>query len=118
MDAQAAEMLTKGLYTKKRKGKAQNDDSKRVKVDVSSSEVPSSIVVASEVIANIETALIDEVDIAGAGLVPSMPSDPSSGDRVLELPIKKGIEEERKKKAIAKTSYKAHLDGSDGDDNE
>ncbi|KAG1334209.1 hypothetical protein COCNU_03G003280 [Cocos nucifera] len=118
MDAQAAKMLTKGLYTKKRKGKVQNDGSKRAKVGVSSSEVSTSTATTSEVIVGVETALTIEVGTASTGLVPSMPSGPSNEDRVLELPIKKGTGEERKKKAIAKMSCKARLGGPDGIDNE
>ncbi|EHA8586313.1 hypothetical protein COCNU_scaffold000172G000020 [Cocos nucifera] len=111
-------MLTKWLFTKKRKGKAQEDGSKRVKVSVSSSGVPASTTAAFEVIVDVKIASTTKVDIASVGLVPSMPSGPSSGDRVLELPIKKEIGEGRKKKAIVKMSYKAHLDGPDGNDNE
>ncbi|EHA8587507.1 hypothetical protein COCNU_scaffold002495G000010 [Cocos nucifera] len=118
MDAQDAEMLTKGLYTKKRKWKVQNDGSKRAKVDVSSSKVPASTATASEVIVDAKTALTAEVGIAGTGPVPSMPLGPSYGDRILELPVKKGIGEGRRKKAIAKMSCKARLGGSDGDNNE
>ncbi|EHA8586442.1 hypothetical protein COCNU_scaffold000388G000030 [Cocos nucifera] len=100
MDEQATEMLTKGLYTKKRKGKAQNDGSKRAKIGVSSSGVPASTATASKVIAGIETSLIAEVGPAGMGPVPSMPLGPFDGDQVLELPIKKGIGEERKRKPL------------------
>ncbi|EHA8586761.1 hypothetical protein COCNU_scaffold000903G000010 [Cocos nucifera] len=50
-------MLTKGLYTKKKKGKVQNDSLKRAKVDVSSSEVPTSTVTAFEVIVGAKTVL-------------------------------------------------------------
>ncbi|EHA8588882.1 hypothetical protein COCNU_scaffold006975G000010 [Cocos nucifera] len=98
--------------------KGANDGSKRVKVGVSSSEVPTSTTIVFEVITDIETALTVEVGTAGMGLVPSMPSGPTDGDQVSKLPIKKGIREERKKKAIAKMSYKAYLDGPNGDDNE
>ncbi|EHA8586759.1 hypothetical protein COCNU_scaffold000894G000010 [Cocos nucifera] len=118
MDAQAAKMLTKGLFTRKRKGKAQNDGSKRAKVGVSSSRVSASTATASEVIASIEIVQTIEVDTASMGLVPSMPLGTFSRDWVSELPIKKGIGEERKKKAIAKTSCKICLSGPDGDDNE
>ncbi|KAG1348007.1 hypothetical protein COCNU_06G018360 [Cocos nucifera] len=118
MDAQATEMLTKELYTKKRKEKVQNDSSKRVKVDISSSEVLASIAATSEIIVGTETILTTKIGIAGVGPVPSMPSGPSDEDQVLELLIKKGTGEGRKKKAIAKTSCKACLGGLDGDDNE
>ncbi|EHA8588032.1 hypothetical protein COCNU_scaffold003949G000010 [Cocos nucifera] len=57
MDTKAVEMLTKGLYTKKRKGKASSDSSKRMKVGVSSFAIPTSIVVAPKVIASAEVAL-------------------------------------------------------------
>ncbi|EHA8587723.1 hypothetical protein COCNU_scaffold003053G000020 [Cocos nucifera] len=118
MDAQATKMPTKGLFTRKRKGKVQEDGSKRAKIDVSSSEVPTPTAAASEVIIGIEIAPTIEVDTASMGLVPSMPSGPSSGDQVLELLVRKGIEEGRKKKAIAKMSCKARLGGLDGKDNE
>ncbi|EHA8587730.1 hypothetical protein COCNU_scaffold003089G000010 [Cocos nucifera] len=62
MDTQAIEILTKGLYTKKRKGKVPNDGSKRAKVSVSSSEVFASTIAASEVIVGIETALTAKSD--------------------------------------------------------
>ncbi|KAG1366991.1 hypothetical protein COCNU_13G007810 [Cocos nucifera] len=104
MDAQAIKMLTKGLFIRKRKGKVQDDGSKRAKVGVSSSKVPASTAITSEVIVGIEIAPTTEVDTASMGSVPSMPSGPSSGDRVLELPIKKGTGEGRKKKAIVKMS--------------
>ncbi|KAG1363519.1 hypothetical protein COCNU_11G003460 [Cocos nucifera] len=100
MDAQAAKMLTKGLFTRKRKEKMQNDGSKRTKVGVSSSEVPTSTITVSEVIVGAEIAPTAEVDTASASPVPSMPSGPSSGDRISELPIKKGIGEERKRKLL------------------
>ncbi|KAG1348004.1 hypothetical protein COCNU_06G018330 [Cocos nucifera] len=118
MDARFAKMLTKDLCTKKRKGKVQNDSSKRVKVGVSSSKVPTSTAAVFEVIVGIETALTVKVGTVGMGSVPSMPLGSSDGDQVLELPVKKGIGEGRKKKVIAKTSCKACLDGPDGDDNE
>ena len=118
MDTQVAKMLTKELFIRKRKGKAQNDGSNRVKVDVSSSRVSTSTTATSEVIIDAEIVPTVEVDTTSMGLVPSMPLSPSSWDRILELPIKKGIGEGRKKKAIAKTSCKARLGGSDGDDNE
>ncbi|EHA8586231.1 hypothetical protein COCNU_scaffold000110G000090 [Cocos nucifera] len=118
MDAQAAKMLTKELYTKKKKGKAQNDGLKSVKIGLSNSKVPASTVAAFEVITSIETTLTIEVGTVGTGPVPSMPSGSSDGDRISELPIKKGTGEGRKKKVIAKTSCKAILGGPDGDDNE
>ncbi|KAG1370190.1 hypothetical protein COCNU_15G005560 [Cocos nucifera] len=118
MDTQATKMLTKGLFTRKRKGKAQEDGSKRAKVGISSSRVPASTVAASEVIVGIEIAPTTKVDTASMGLVPSMPSSPSSEDRISELPIKKGTGEGRKKKVIAKTSCKARLDELNGNDNE
>ncbi|EHA8587115.1 hypothetical protein COCNU_scaffold001452G000030 [Cocos nucifera] len=117
MDTQATKMLTKGLFIRKRKGKAQNDGSKRAKVSVSSSEVPTSTAAVSEVIVGAKITPTTEVDTASMGPVPSMPSGPSDGDRVSKLPIKKEIEEERKKKAITKTSYKARLGRLDGNDN-
>ncbi|EHA8587978.1 hypothetical protein COCNU_scaffold003759G000010 [Cocos nucifera] len=104
MDAQATKMLTKGLFTRKRKEKAQDDGSKRVKVGVSSFRVPTSTTATSEVIIGTKIAPNVEIDTTSIGLVPSMPSGPSSGDQVLELSIKKRIEEGRKKKAIVKTS--------------
>ncbi|KAG1370068.1 hypothetical protein COCNU_15G004340 [Cocos nucifera] len=104
MDAQAAKMLTKGLFTRKRKGKVQNDGSKRAKVGVPSSGVLASTIVASEVIIDVEIAPTVEVDTASMGLMPSMPSGPSSGDWVSKLPVKKETREGRKKKAIVKTS--------------
>ncbi|KAG1342111.1 hypothetical protein COCNU_05G003400 [Cocos nucifera] len=118
MDAQAAKMLTKEFFTKNRKGKTQDDDSKRAKVGISNSRVLASTIAAFEVIVDIEIAPTIEVDTASVGLVPSMPSGPSSGDRILELPIKKGTGEKRKRKAIVKTSYKARLGEPDGDDKE
>ncbi|KAG1327745.1 hypothetical protein COCNU_01G016790 [Cocos nucifera] len=117
MDAQATKMLTKGLFTRKRKEKVQEDDSKRMKVGVSSFRVPTSIVAMSEVIIDAEIAPTTKVDIASAGPVPSMPSGLSSEDRVSKLPVKKGTREGRKKKAIVKTSYKACLGRPDGNDN-
>ncbi|KAG1330956.1 hypothetical protein COCNU_02G009240 [Cocos nucifera] len=118
MDAQAVKMLTKGLFSRKRKGKVQDDGSKRAKVGVSSSEVPASTVAASKVIISIEIAPTVEVDITSMGPMPSMPSGPSSRDQVSELPIKKGTREGRKKKAVTKMSCKARLGGLNGDDNE
>ncbi|EHA8588842.1 hypothetical protein COCNU_scaffold006836G000010 [Cocos nucifera] len=79
MDAQAAEMLIKGLYTKKRKGKAQNDGSKMVKIGFSSSKVPASYAAAFKVIAGIETALTAEVGTTGMDLVPPCPQVPPTG---------------------------------------
>ncbi|EHA8586803.1 hypothetical protein COCNU_scaffold000966G000020 [Cocos nucifera] len=118
MDAQAAKMLTKRLSTRKRKEKMQNDSSKRAKVGISSSGVPASTAAASEVIIGAEIVPTIKVDTASTGPVPSKPSGPSSRDWVSELPIKKGIGKGRiKKKAIAKTSCKARLGGSDGDEN-
>ncbi|KAG1370945.1 hypothetical protein COCNU_16G000390 [Cocos nucifera] len=111
-------MLTKGLFTRKRKGKVQNDGSKRMKVYAFSFGVSASTATTSEVIIGIEIAPTAKVDTASMGPVPSMPSNPSGGDQILELPIKKGIGEGRKKKVIAKMSYKSRLGGSDGDDNE
>ncbi|EHA8586614.1 hypothetical protein COCNU_scaffold000577G000020 [Cocos nucifera] len=118
MDAQAAKMLTKGLFTRKRNGRVQEDGSKRAKVGVSSPRVFTPTVTASEVIVSIEIALTAEVDTASMGSVPSMPLGPSSGDRVLELPVRKETGEERKKKAITKISCKARLGKPDGNDNE
>ncbi|EHA8589127.1 hypothetical protein COCNU_scaffold008130G000010 [Cocos nucifera] len=118
MDAQATKMLTKGFFSRKRKGKVQNDGSKRMKIDVSSSRVLISTVVAFEVIIGAEIAPTTEVDTTSVGLMPSVPSGPSNGDQVLEFPIKKGIGEGRKKKAVAKTSCKARLGRLDGNDNE
>ncbi|EHA8586979.1 hypothetical protein COCNU_scaffold001232G000010 [Cocos nucifera] len=115
MNAQAAKMLTKGLFIRKKKGKVQNDGSKRVKVGVSSSRVPTSTVAPSEVIVETEIAPTIEVDTASMSSMPSMPSGPSNGDRVSELSIKKRIG--RKKKVVMKTSFKARLGGPDGDDN-
>ncbi|EHA8586387.1 hypothetical protein COCNU_scaffold000304G000010 [Cocos nucifera] len=112
-------MLTKGLYTMKRKGKAPSDGLKRANVGASSFEVPDPTATASEVITSTETTLTTEVDITGSGSVPSMPSGPSSKDRTLELPTKEGTREGRKKKkAIAKTSHKAHLGNPDGNSDE
>ncbi|EHA8587090.1 hypothetical protein COCNU_scaffold001417G000010 [Cocos nucifera] len=110
MDAQVAKMLTKGLYTKKRKGKAQNDGSKRVKVGVSSSEVLASTTTASEVITNIEIALTAEVGTAGMGSVPSMPSGPSSRDRVSELLIEKEQKRKEKRKPIRRCPSPTNAD--------
>ncbi|KAG1362643.1 hypothetical protein COCNU_10G008620 [Cocos nucifera] len=62
MDAQATKMLTKGLFTRKRNGKAQEDGSKRVKVGVSSSEVPTPTIAAFEVIVGAEIASIAKSD--------------------------------------------------------
>ncbi|EHA8588103.1 hypothetical protein COCNU_scaffold004112G000080 [Cocos nucifera] len=119
MDTQAIEMLTNGLYTKKRKGKAPSDSSKRAKVDASSSAVPTSTVTTFEVIASTKAALTIKVGTTGMSSVPPMPSGPSSGDQTLELPIKGEIGEGReKKKAIAKASRKAHLSRPDGDSDE
>ncbi|EHA8586825.1 hypothetical protein COCNU_scaffold001015G000010 [Cocos nucifera] len=118
MDAKAAKMLTKGLFTRKRKRKAQEDGSKRAKVSVSSSEVPASTATTSEVNIDVKIAPTTEVDTTSTGPMPSMPSGPSSEDRALKLPIKKGTGEKRKKKAITKMSYKARLGGPDGNDNE
>ncbi|EHA8589835.1 hypothetical protein COCNU_scaffold012715G000020 [Cocos nucifera] len=115
MDAQATKMLTKGLFTWKRKGKAQ---AKRMKVSVFCSGVPTPTTVVSEVIVGAEIAPTTKVDTASMGPMPSMPSGASNGDRVLELPIRKGIGEGRKKKAVAKMSCKARLGGLDGNDNE
>ncbi|EHA8587439.1 hypothetical protein COCNU_scaffold002235G000030 [Cocos nucifera] len=50
MDTQAAKMLTKGLFTRKRKEKMQDDGSKRVKVSISSSGDPTSTIATFEVI--------------------------------------------------------------------
>ncbi|KAG1366908.1 hypothetical protein COCNU_13G006980 [Cocos nucifera] len=86
MDAQAAKMLTKGLFTKKRKGKAQDDGSKRTKVGISSSGVPASTVAVSEVIVGTEIAPTVEVDIASMGPVPSMPSVDLSFDESSSSP--------------------------------
>ncbi|KAG1342194.1 hypothetical protein COCNU_05G004230 [Cocos nucifera] len=80
MDAQVAKMLTKGLFTRKRKGKVQNDGSKRAKVGISSSRVPTSTITASEVIIDAKITPTGKVDTASASLVPSMPLGPSSGD--------------------------------------
>ncbi|EHA8586191.1 hypothetical protein COCNU_scaffold000033G000010 [Cocos nucifera] len=113
MDTQATKMLTKGLFTRKRKGKAQEDGLKRAKIGVSSSKVSIPTTAASEVIIGAKIAPTIEVDTANMGPVPSMPSDPSSGNRVSKLPIKKGIGEGRKIKVVAKMSCKACLGGSD-----
>ncbi|KAG1368195.1 hypothetical protein COCNU_14G006630 [Cocos nucifera] len=118
MDAQAAKMLIKELFTRKRKGKAQEDGLKRAKVGVSSSGVSALTAAASEVIVDAEIPPAIEVDTASMGPMPSMPSGPSNGDRILELSIRKEIGEGRKKKAIAKTSCKTRLGGPDGNDNE
>ncbi|EHA8586517.1 hypothetical protein COCNU_scaffold000478G000040 [Cocos nucifera] len=116
MDTKATEMLTKGLYTKKRKAKASSDSSKKMKVGDSSSVVPTSTAVAPEVIASTEVALATEVGTAGVGSVPPMPLGPSSGDRASEPPIEGEVGEGRKKKkAIAKTSHKTRLSKVDGD---
>ncbi|KAG1358576.1 hypothetical protein COCNU_08G000220 [Cocos nucifera] len=119
MDTQDAEMLTKGLYTKKRKRKASSDGSKRAKVGASSSEVSTPTAIASKVIVGIETTLTAEVNTAGVGSMPSIPSSPTNGDRTLELPAKEETSKGRKKKkAVAKTSRKARLSGPDGNDDD
>ncbi|KAG1371688.1 hypothetical protein COCNU_16G007820 [Cocos nucifera] len=119
MDTKAVEMLTKEYYTKKRKGKASSDRSKRTKDSDSSSTVPTSTAVVPEVIASAEVALATEVDSAGEGSMPSMPLGPSSGDRASEPPTEEEVGEGRKKKkAIAKTSHKTRLSGMDGDSDE
>ncbi|EHA8587804.1 hypothetical protein COCNU_scaffold003272G000040 [Cocos nucifera] len=118
MDTKAIEILTKGLYTKKRKGKASSDGSKSAKVGASNSTVPTSTTAISKVIASTEVALNAKAGIAGVGSMPPMPSGPSSGDRASELPIEGEIGEGRKKKkAATKTSRKARLSGLDGDNN-
>ncbi|EHA8587465.1 hypothetical protein COCNU_scaffold002268G000020 [Cocos nucifera] len=119
MDTKATEMLPKGLYTKKRKGKVSSNNIKRMKVGDSSSTVPTSIVVAPEVIASIEVAIAIEVGTIGVSSMPPMPSGPSSGDWALKPPAKGEVGEGRKKKrAIAKTSRKACLSKADGDSDE
>ncbi|EHA8587604.1 hypothetical protein COCNU_scaffold002772G000010 [Cocos nucifera] len=89
------------------------------KVSDSNSTIPTSIVVAPEIIANAEVALATEVGTTGVGFVPPMPLGPSSGDRASKLPAEGEVGEGRKKKkAIAKTSRKACLSGVDGDSDE
>ncbi|EHA8586494.1 hypothetical protein COCNU_scaffold000446G000020 [Cocos nucifera] len=80
MDAQVAKMLTEWLFTRKRKGKVQEDSSKRVKVGVSCSEVSTPTVAAFEVIVGIKIFPAMKVDTASSGPMPFMSSGPSNGD--------------------------------------
>ncbi|EHA8586587.1 hypothetical protein COCNU_scaffold000549G000010 [Cocos nucifera] len=119
MDTKATKMLNKGLYTKKRKWKASRDSSKRMKISDSSSMVPTSTAIEPVVITSAEVALAADVNTAGAGFVPPMPSGPSNRDRASEPPVEGEVGEGRKKKrAITKTSHKARLSGMDGDSDE
>ncbi|KAG1362614.1 hypothetical protein COCNU_10G008330 [Cocos nucifera] len=87
-----------------------------MKVDDSSSTVPTSTIVALEVIANVEVTLAAKVSTAGIGSVPPMPLDSFSKDQASKPPTKEEVGEGRKKKrAIAKMSHKARLSGADGD---
>ncbi|EHA8587816.1 hypothetical protein COCNU_scaffold003310G000010 [Cocos nucifera] len=105
MDTKAIEMLTKGLFIKKRKKKASSDSLKRMKVGICSSTIPTSTTITPEVIASVEVALTAEVGTTSVGSMPPMSSGPSKGDRALEPPTKGEIGKERKKKkTIAKTS--------------
>ena len=90
-----------------------------MKVSDSSSTIPTSTAIVPKVITSVEVALATMVSIAGMGPVPPMPSDPSSKDRASEPPTEEEIGGERKKKkAIAKTSHKAHLGNPDGNSDE
>ncbi|KAG1370955.1 hypothetical protein COCNU_16G000490 [Cocos nucifera] len=118
MDTEAIMMLAKGLYAQKRKEKASDGSSKRVKVGASSSMVPTITTATYEVAASVEVLSTVEVGTVDVDSMPSMPPGPSSGDQALKLLTEGETREEKKKKiAIAKTLHKAHLselnDGSE-----
>ncbi|EHA8590716.1 hypothetical protein COCNU_scaffold022946G000010 [Cocos nucifera] len=90
-----------------------------MKVGHSSFAVPTSTIIALEVIASTEVALAAEVGTASTGSMPPIPLGPSNGDRASEPPIEEEVGEGRKKKrSITKTSHKAHLSRADGDSDE
>ncbi|KAG1360737.1 hypothetical protein COCNU_09G002000 [Cocos nucifera] len=103
-------MLTKGLYTQKRKEKASGDSSKRAKVGASSFVAIAITAVAFKVVISTEVLTTTEVGTVDVDSMPSTPLGPSSGDQAPKLPAEvETREEKKKKKAVIKTPYKAHF---------
>ncbi|KAG1338707.1 hypothetical protein COCNU_04G010130 [Cocos nucifera] len=109
MDAEAVEILTKGLYAQKRKGKASDESSKRAKVDTPSSMTPTTVVVAFVVIEGTEVVPTVEVGTVDGGSMPPTFSSPPAKDQTPQTPTEreKEGEKKKKKKIVVKLFHKA-----------
>ncbi|EHA8587250.1 hypothetical protein COCNU_scaffold001699G000010 [Cocos nucifera] len=113
MDAQVVEMLTKGIQSRKRKEKAPDESSKRVKVGAPSLATPATTVFASKIAEGVEVIPTIEVGTTEGGSTPPTMSSPLVENQASHPPIEK--DKGGEKKVIVKVLRKAYPSGSNDD---
>ncbi|EHA8590698.1 hypothetical protein COCNU_scaffold022529G000010 [Cocos nucifera] len=118
MDAEAVEMLSKGLYAQKGKAKALGKSSKKARVEVPNSTTPIAAVVAFEIAEGAEVVLATKVGTVNGGSLPPTSSSPFVGDQAPKPTIDREKGEEKKKRkrsTIVKMFHRARPSESNDD---
>ncbi|EHA8586736.1 hypothetical protein COCNU_scaffold000853G000010 [Cocos nucifera] len=101
MDAKAAEMLSKGLQARKRKGAASDElATKKAKVNAPSSITPTNVATTTKVAITDEVIPVAKVDAATKGSLPPSSMSPPVEDPTPQPPVRREEGERKKDKRV------------------